>query len=429
MRKRIPALLAAGALLLCPASPASASGADEPVAQTDPTGPVYSGEAFSAWAELDGAAVDEAVFREEAVPVQAEALDVAAPSAILMERETGTVLWEKNADERLEPASVTKIMTLLLVAEAVDAGTLSAEDTVTASAYAASMGGSQVFLEENERMTVEELVKCVAVSSANDAAVALAEHLCGSESAFVAGMNRRAAELGMENTVFQNCTGLPGAGEHLTTARDIALMSRALLAHDWIRPFVSTWMDTVRGGAFDLANTNKLIYYYDGATGLKTGFTQSAGYCLSASAMREDVEYIAVVLHCETSAERFESAKQLLNFAFANYTLLRPEIPEAPGQVAVRMGAAASVGAVPEGAGPVVVTRARAAEARTVMELPESVEAPVEAGQVLGTVTVLSGEETIVSVPLKADAAVPRLTLPQVWGRLLALCFAGRRQM
>ena len=252
----------------------------------------------------------------------AGALEVEAPSALLMEKETGTVLFAKDEHAKLEPASVTKVMTLLLVMEAIDAGTLHYDDIVTASAHACSMGGSQIWLEENEQMSVSDMLKAVCVVSANDCAVALAEAVAGSEEAFVDRMNQRAAELGMADTTFKNATGLPAEG-HVTSAYDIALMSRELvLNHPDIRDYSTIWMDTLRDGAFQLSNTNKLIRFYDGATGLKTGSTDSALYCLSATAERDGMELIAVVMHAPTSDDRFESAKALLNFGFANYTLL-----------------------------------------------------------------------------------------------------------
>ncbi|MGX8699052.1 MAG: D-alanyl-D-alanine carboxypeptidase family protein, partial [bacterium] len=269
-----------------------------------------------------------------------EELEVPAPSAILIERETGTVLWEKNCDERLAPASVTKVMTILLVAEALDAGELRYEDEVTVSATAASMGGSQVYLEEGERMEVRELLKCVVVASANDAAVALAEHMAGSEAAFVLRMNERAAELGMEHTHFSNCTGLPTEGEHLTTARDISLMARELLGHRWITEYTTIWTDSIRDGTFGLSNTNKLIRFYPGATGLKTGYTAAAGHCLAASAERDGVEYIAVVLHCASSEERFASAKTLLGYGFGSFTLVDASMEGAPKPIPVNLGSA-----------------------------------------------------------------------------------------
>ena len=422
MKKTVLGIIAALVL----AMPAQAAESAQTMADaTAVTGDVAEAAELAAWAALDAASVDEAVFGMETVPVTAAGLEVEAPSAILMERETGTVIWEKNADARLEPASVTKIMTMLLLAEAVDAGSVALTDTAVCSAYAASMGGSQVFLEENERMTLSDLLKSVAVSSGNDAAVVIAEHLCGSESAFVARMNQRAAELGMTGTVFQNCTGLPCEGEHLTTARDIAVMSRELLSHTWIREYTTIWMDTIRGGEFGLSNTNKLIYYYDGATGLKTGFTRSAGYCLSASAFREDVEYIAVVLNCETSEARFESAKQLLSFAFANYTLVNAAPREPIPPVTVELGEQGTVQPAAAERFPVLVTRNQASSVEITLDLPVSVAAPVTEGQELGTLKVTAGETAIAQIPLLAAHDVEKLTLWQIWGRLLQGTFAG----
>ena len=248
--------------------------------------------------------------------VSARAVEVSAPSALLMEKETGTVLFAKNEHEKLEPASVTKIMTLLLTMEAIDGGTLRYEDTVTASPHACSMGGSQIWLKEGERLTVDEMLKAVCVVSANDCAVALAEHLAGSEESFVERMNRRAAELGMNDTTFKNACGLPVEG-HVTSAYDIALMSRELmLRHPDIRRYTTVWMDTLRDGASSLVNTNKLVRFYDGTTGLKTGSTNAAGYCISATAERDGMELIAVILKGKTSPERFADAQTLLNYGF-----------------------------------------------------------------------------------------------------------------
>ena len=253
-------------------------------------------------------------------PLPEETFSLSCTAAVLMEAHTGTVLYEKEAHRHLSPASVTKIMTLLLVAEAVESGAVSPDDPVTASRRAASMGGSQIWLEEGETMTVAEMTKCVAVVSANDCAVALAEALCGSEEAFVARMNRRAGELGLSDTHFTNCTGLFEDPEHYTSAYDIAVMSRELLRHEFVRQYTTLWQDTIRSGAFGLTNTNKLVRHYSGCTGLKTGFTTTAMYCLAASAERGGVEYIAVVLHGETSQLRFDAARTLLDYAFANYT-------------------------------------------------------------------------------------------------------------
>lgn len=348
-----------------------------------------------------------------------------APSAILMERSTGTVLYEKNADARLSPASVTKVMTMLLVAEAVDSGELSLDDQVVASARAASMGGSQIWLEEGESMSVGEMLKCVAVVSANDCCVALAELLAGSEEAFAARMNQRAAELGMENSHFLSCSGLTDSDEHYTSARDIALMSRQLLEHPWIRDYTTVWMDTIRGGEFGLSNTNKLIYYYPGATGLKTGFTSKAMYCLSASAEREGVEYIAVVLHCASSAERFESAKTLLSYGFANYTLL-PAVGEEPiPSVRVLLGQAERVQPVPEpGANLLVEKGGPGGKLRWELELPEEVPAPVEAGTRLGCIRLYRGDELLRETALLAAERVGKLGVLQIAGRLLTALVA-----
>ena len=273
-----------------------------------------------------------------AVPSHAAQEGVTLPltcaSAVLMERETGTVLYQQDPHTRREPASVTKIMTLLLVMEAVDAGRLSMEDMVTVSSYAAGMGGSQVYLEEGEQMPVSEMIKCVTVVSGNDCAVALAEHLAGSEAAFVAQMNQRAQELGMADTTFLNCTGLPAQG-HMTSAYDIALMSRELLCHPQIRDYTTIWMDTIRDGSFGLTNTNRLVRFYQGATGLKTGYTSSAQYCMSASAERDGMELIAVVMKSPSSPQRFEDARALLDYGFAGWSMMTvyPEVPLAPVDV------------------------------------------------------------------------------------------------
>ena len=357
-----------------------------------------------------------------ALPAGAAALEVAAPSAVLMDAATGTVLFEKDAHTPLPPASVTKIMTLLLVMEALESGRISWDDQVTASETAAAKGGSQVYLESGETMTMDEMIKSVAVVSANDCATALAEHVAGSEAAFVELMNSRAAELGMENTHFVNCTGLdddPDAENHLTTAYDIALMSRELLKHEKIRDYTTIWMDTVRGGAFGLSNTNKLVRFYSGTTGLKTGYTQAAGHCLSASAERDGMELIAVVLHCDSSGDRFQSAKQLLDFGFANYALVYPdEAVEIPA-VAVELGKAEAVTPVAEDLTPVLVEKGQAATVTTQVEVAESVAAPVEAGQRLGTLTMRSDGAPLKSVPLVAPEAVERLTWWDVTRALL----------
>ena len=354
--------------------------------------------------------------------------DVSAPSAILMEEATGEVLYEKNAHERLAPASVTKIMTLLLVMEALESGRIGWDDTVTASAAAAAKGGSQIYLEENEQLPLEEMLKSVVISSANDCATALAEHIAGSESAFVQMMNERAAELGMTDTHFVNCTGLddePDAAEHLTTAYDIALMSRELLKHEEIKKHTTIWMDTVRNGEFGLSNTNKLVRFYDGTTGLKTGYTSAAGHCLSASAKRGGMELIAVVLHCDSSPHRFESAKALLNYGFANYALITPQPDEAIGAVPVRLGTQESVTPVLQTDAPVLVDKALAASAKSTVQLAEQVTAPVEQGQTLGMLTVKAGDQTLAEIPLVAPEAIPALTWWDVFLQMLKTIATG----
>ena len=351
----------------------------------------------------------------------AGALEVEAPSALLMEKETGTVLFAKDEHAKLEPASVTKVMTLLLTMEAIDAGTLHYDDMVTASAHACSMGGSQIWLEENEQMSVSDMLKAVCVVSANDCAVALAEAVAGSEEAFVDRMTQRAAELGMADTVFKNATGLPAEG-HVTSAHDIALMSRELiLNHPDIRQYTTIWMDTLRDGASSLVNTNRLIRFYEGATGLKTGSTDSALYCLSATAERDGMELIAVIMKGSTSAQRFEDAQALLNYGFATYALASaaPQTPLAP--VPVSLGTQATVQPVLGAGDQLLVEKAQAGSLTQTVELAESVEAPVAEGDPLGTMTVTCGEETIAQLPLVAGEAVPRITFGQMLLRMLRM--------
>ena len=351
---------------------------------------------------------------------------VEAPSVLLMEKETGSILYEENAHEKREPASVTKIMTLLLVMEAIDSGALSTEDMVTVSAYAASMGGSQVYLKEGEQMSVHDLLKAVAVASGNDASVALAEHLAGSEEAFVQRMNQRAAELGMTDTCFVNCTGLPAAG-HLTSAYDIALMSRELiLNHPAIREYTTIWMDSLRDGQFQLANTNKLIRFYEGATGLKTGSTDAAGYCLSATAERDGMELIAVVLKCPSSDVRSAAASSLLNYGFANYTLMDVYPSQALPPVDVLLGESETVQPVLSTSSRILVEKSMVDQVTTQLELCQDVEAPVEAGQKLGQMTVWVGDQQLQSIPIVADSAVERLTVPGIFARLLKTLFMAQ---
>ena len=351
--------------------------------------------------------------------------EVAAPSAVLIERETGTVLYAKDETERRPPASVTKVMTLLLIAEAVDSGELALDDMVTASERAASMGGSQIWLEVGEQLSVSDMIKCVAVVSANDCAVALAEHLCGSEAAFVERMNRRAEELGLENTQFTNCTGLFDDTAHYTCALDIAVMSRELLGHEWIKDYTTIWMDSVRDGASELTNTNKLVRYYEGCTGLKTGYTSTAMYCLSASVERDGTEYIAVIMHAESIESRNKDASALLDYGFANFRLCPLTSGEELPEVAVELGTEASVTPVYDGGGAVLLRTKDAQGLTWSLDLPESVAAPVRAGERLGTLTLSNSSGPVAEVPILAGGTSERLSAPGIFIRLVSLLFCA----
>ena len=357
------------------------------------------------------------------LPMRASAveLDVPGKSALLMDLTTGTVLYEKNAHEKLAPASVTKVMTMLLIMEAIDSGKIKWDDMVITSEAAAAKGGSQIYLKVGESMTVSDMVKSIAVSSANDCACAMAEHLAGSESAFVEKMNQRAKELGMNDTNFVNCTGLDddeNAKNHLTSAYDIALMSRELMKnHPDIQKFTTIWMDTVRGGAFGLANTNKLVRFYPGATGLKTGFTSAAGYCLSATAQRDGLGLIAVVMGAATSQERFGACKSMLDYGFANYALVAPEVTE--GTVPVRLGKSDSVKAVPAEPIQLLIDKAQSNQVLVQTVLEEEVTAPVSKGQRLGTLTVKVGEQVLAQIPMVAEESVTKLTFWELFGMVL----------
>ena len=354
--------------------------------------------------------------------VQAVELKVEAPAVLLMEKETGQILYAQNEHQRREIASVTKVMTLLLTMEAIEKGTIAYDDVVTVSAYAASMGGSNVYLAEGEQITVEDLLKAVCVASGNDASVALAEHICGVTELFVAEMNNRARELGMKDTVFVNCHGLPAEG-HVSSAADVAVMSRELiLNHPDLRRFTTIWMDSLRDGAFELANTNKLIRFYDGATGLKTGSTNGAGYCISATAEREGMELIAVVLGGATSSGRFEDAKTLLNYGFATYTLYTAQAEEPLAPLPVELGMADTVALTLADTGRrALVKKTQQAGLTQTVALPESVEAPVVAGQPVGSLTVHDGENVVLEVPVVAAVTVEKLTWGEMYRRMLAL--------
>ncbi|MBR0040179.1 MAG: D-alanyl-D-alanine carboxypeptidase [Oscillospiraceae bacterium] len=353
-----------------------------------------------------------------AEPLRDNELKISAPSAVLLEKATGELLYEKGAHERRAPASVTKVMTLLLIIEDLESGKIALGDTVTASARAASFGGSCVYLEEGEQMSVDEMLKCIAVVSANDCAVAMAEHLCGTEEVFVERMNRRAAELGMNESRFTNCTGLFEDPEHYTTAWDVALMSRELISHDLIKNYTTIWMDSIRGGAFGLSNTNKLVFWYPGCTGLKTGYTAGAMYCLAATAERDGVEYIAVIMHGDSIESRNADAKALLNYAFANYTLVSLPEGEALGEAAVEYGKSASVPlALGEGGASLLVGKG-GGDCSFSRELKEPQSAPLHAGDPVGELIVTRGGQEIARRELVAAADVERISF---WGILASL--------
>ena len=348
-----------------------------------------------------------------------DAITIQAPSACLLEKTTGEVLYEKNAHEHRLIASVTKVMTLLLIMEALDNGSISPDDMVTASAHACSMGGSQIWLEEGEQMTVNEMVKCITVVSANDCAVAMAEYIAGTEDAFVQRMNDKAAALGMADTHFTDCTGLFDDPNHYSCAYDVAIMARALISHEKVKEYSTIWMDTARDGEFSLSNTNKLIYYHEGATGLKTGFTSKAGHCLAATAQRDGVEYVAAVLGADSSDHRFDSAKTLLNYAFANYTLCRLRPDNALPPVPVTLGKSDCVQPVFPDIADTVIEKSRAANLRYDLQLIEQAEAPVLAGDPLGTLTVYSGDEQIAELTLTASETVERMSTFGIFSQML----------
>lgn len=367
-----------------------------------------------------GVTCNAVAFAENELPIE-----IKAKAAVLMDASTGKILMKYNENERLYPASVTKIMPLLLITEAIDEGKISLDDTVTASATAASKGGSQIWLKEGEQMTVDELLKATAVYSANDACTALGEYLAGSDEAFVSLMNERAAELGMTNTHFENCTGLDDtADNHLTTAADVALMSRELLKHEIIMNYTTIWMDSLREGKTELVNTNKLVRFYQGTTGLKTGTTAKAGCCVSASAMREGTHLIAVVMGSSNSSDRFETAKAMLNWGFANYSTVTPKID------ASLIPDVGVIGGVKEKITPkipdtqaVLIQKGRENDIVQKVDLALDVAAPVENGQILGTVSFTLDGETLGKYSLTADEQIDRLTFGVIFRRILAsLC-------
>lgn len=361
-------------------------------------------------------------FAEEYPQMQVE---VNAKAAVLMEAETGKVLMAKNADEKLYPASVTKIMSLLLISEAIDCGKISLTDVVTASAEACEKGGSQIWLKEGEQMTVDDLLKATAIASANDACTALGEFLAGDNTSFVKMMNDRAKQLGMKNTNFENCTGLDDTAEnHLTTAYDVALMSRELIKHERVLNYTTTWMDSLRAGKTELVNTNKLIKTYKGITGLKTGTTSKAGCCVSATAERNGLKLIAVVMGSDNSKERFASAKAMLDWGFANYAAVELTVDKnLLTDVNVLSGFEKTVKPIAEIGTTVLVKKGDENNIETVTDLPIDVEAPVEKGQVLGEVKFLLNNEEVGRIKLYAEKEIKKMTLFEQLKRFLtAVC-------
>lgn len=367
-------------------------------------------------------------FMMQSVVVFAEGntdLGLNAKSAILMEESTGNILYESNPDERLPIASVTKVMTMLLIMEAVDSEKISLDDMVTVSENAMSYGGSTMFLETGEQLTVNDMLKGIAVASANDGCVAMAEHLAGSESAFVDMMNEKAKELGMENTHFMNTNGLD-EDDHYSSARDVAIMSRELMKHETIFNYTSIWMDTLRGGKFQLANTNKLIRFYDGANGLKTGSTSKALCCLSAAAKRNDMQLIAVVLGAPTSAERFASAKSLLDYGFANYAVnTQITAGDEVQKIAVEKGVDKEVGVVADDSCSTLVKKGQEDNITKEIKIDETITAPIEAGQKIGTMTISRDGEVIADIDLNALSAVEKKGIGLIIKDFFATIFFG----
>ena len=344
---------------------------------------------------------------------------ITAPSAVLMETSSGKILFEKNPHEQRPCASITKVMTMLLVCEAIDNGKLSLDDTITASAHAASMGGSDIWLEEGETMSADDMIKATVVASANDAAVALAEHLCGSEEVFVEKMNEKASQLGMNDTVFKNCNGLDEDG-HITSAYDVAVMSRELMKHEMIFDYTSIWLDNLRDGKTQIVNTNKLLKTYKGITGLKTGTTNDAGCCMAASATRGDMSLVAVVLGCNSGKERFSDAAALLDYGFANFSVTQLKAPEdLPKTIKVENGMQGNIGIVCDVNASIVLDKNSSSKIVSKIDLPESIEAPVVSGQKLGTVTYSLDGNAVKSFEITALQDAEKISFASVFSVLL----------
>lgn len=379
------------------------------------SGNVYAEKAVTISSESSIEDIDIPLEAETTSAAIGQTLEIKAKSAILLEPNTGNILYEMNADERLSPASVTKVMALLLVMEAIDRGDISLETVVTASEHACSMGGSQIWLEPGESMTVDELLKATVIASANDACVALGELIAGSEEGFVALMNERAKELGMDNTTFINCTGLDAEG-HLTTAHDVAVMSGELIKHDLIKKYSTVWMDTLRDGKSELVNTNKLVRFYEGTTGLKTGTTSTAKYCLSATAEKNGLELVAVIMAGDTSNDRFNGAKKLLDYGFANYSysLLDANLTET--EASVEKGVKNKVKVESTGAVSILLPKSSKDEITRTTQWNKKITAPIKKGDVLGYVSIYVGENEVGRLEITACEDIKRLNFWVTFG-------------
>lgn len=367
--------------------------------------------------------VDNTPFEEIPVPTLAQLSEGKYASAILMDSTTGQIIFEHNSHEKRAPASVTKIMVMLLIMEAIDSGKISYKDIVTVSPHANSMGGSQIWLKVGETMTVDDLLKAIAVNSANDASVAMAEYISGSEEAFVDLMNKRAAQLGMKDTHFVNATGLDADG-HVSSAYDVAIMSRELLKHRDILKYTTIWLDTLRDGKTLLSNTNKLVRFYEGCLGLKTGYTSKAKHCLSAAAKRGDLELIAVVMGGETSDDRFNAVRKMLDYGFANYTTVKLQPPEeCLKPIKVLHGVLPAVPVKNDEVPGVLVAKGSEENIKQNVEIASDVEAPVEKGQVLGKVTITLDGETIGEYKIRAGCDVKRMNFINAFTRILRALF------
>ncbi len=359
-------------------------------------------------------------FAEPEIAENNDTVEDYAKSSILMCADTGDIIYEKNAYEHLSPASVTKIMSILLVLEALDSGKISLDDEVSAGENAVKMGGSQIWLEFGEKMTVDELFKAVVIASANDACTALGEYIAGSSQAFVKMMNERAQQLGLENTCFENCTGLDDTiKNHYSCAYDLAVIAREVLGHDLIYNYSTIWLDYLRNGETELNNTNKLVNKYDGITGLKTGTTSKAGFCVCATAEREGMNLIAVVLGAGTSDERFQSASNLLDFGFAEYTVVTPQIDETQiTPVKIKNGKIKSVVPIYNQTDKLLVMKGNADITYT-YEIEESVFAPVENGAELGEISVKSGDSVIKTISLVSPKAIEKISFKYILKEML----------